>query len=200
MLCRTRLGLGFLVVTATGASAAEGMPNIGWTLSSSPTDPFVNAGAATTDTLDLYLWLFCSNDSSGVDRAQFGITPCGGTLEVIDFVPRAGVVENPVSFPCDVDLSLPGCPRGSFLAGHFPVIDPLGVFEICFAPTDLGTGVEESYACASPMVGEENAWIGYTTYTKPVPCSAWTLFFGNCFPPTLVEETSWGRVKALYSD
>jgi hypothetical protein len=191
---------GLVVITTGPTLASGGLPDFGWTLSASSTDPFVNNGPATKDTLDLYLWLFCSNDTSGVDGVELGVGPCTLGLQIIDFEPSQGVVENPVSYCGDVNLSLPGCPRGTHLAGRFTVLSDVPTFDVCIVPTAFGTGVSETYSCAAPTIGRAHATIGYTTQPKPTPCSQWLEFFDYCSPPTSVEVSSWGRLKSLYAD
>jgi hypothetical protein len=188
----------FIVPALVFATEAV-LPDFGWTISESATDPLDNFGPATTDTLTLYLWLYCTDSSTGgVSGATLWLN-YDPNLEVFPFEPQSGVVHSG-SLVWELDLSLPDCPPGSFLAGSFKV-RPLvgsGYFELCLQGDIAGSGPSTSYGCAAPNVPRDNATIGYGA--GYVPCIGYADFFDhNCFPAVPVIPNSWGRIKAHYS-
>jgi hypothetical protein len=195
VMCRQAIILGLVLSLFAPALAFGGFPQIGWTLSASPTDPLDNVGPVTTDTLAVYLWLWCSNpDVGGVTAAELSLN-CQPLVDIITFEPSQGVYNN--GSVCDLDLTLPDCPVGSFLAGHFLLQSLLGRFSLC-----IGQSQQEpsfSYRCNSAEP-EPVASIGYAAgFGKP--CILWFDFFnGNCFPAVSVEPTSWGGIKTYYFD
>jgi hypothetical protein len=167
---------------------------IGWTLSASDTDPLDNFGPATSDTLSLYLWLWCSRpDMEGVSTANFALGTPG--LTVHSFEASPGVTDLSPKSPGSFDLTFANCPPGSFLVGRLRVQNIAGSYEVClgseFQP-DSSTG------CASPSTAVENAFIGYGAGFSP-PCMTEPSFFdGFCEPAVSVADESWSRVKAWY--
>ena len=167
----------------------------GWTLSASPTDPLVNTGPATSDTLDLYLWMYCSEPvQSGVSAAKFSLefhpSLWVHTLELSPGVTNSGTV-------WDLDLQLSGCPPGAHRVAHYRIQDLDGIFWVCLGPNP-NTGENTSSGCASPNDPGENALMGYAAGLK-VPCSEHGIFFDNlCYPTVSVSAESWSKLKGRY--
>jgi hypothetical protein len=180
----------------TRAIGAIGLADFGGTLSSSSTDPFVNIGPASADTLALYLWFYCSRDTAGLSSAYLGCS-CNSTTMLVDFDARPGAVVDSVAIGCGYYLSFSDCPRGSFVVADMVYAPTIPGFDICIEYTPQGPS--QTFSCETPTVGEPQAWIGYTTRAKPEPCSENFVFFQLCTPVTPVTTSSWGRTKALYA-
>jgi hypothetical protein len=146
--------------------------------------------------LALYLWFYCSEDTSGISSASLGFN-CRSDLRIIGFEPRGGVAVDSATVPCNFHLSFEGCPRGSFVVADILWLPDAPAFDLCFAPPPIGA--DETFACDTPTVAEPSAWIGYTTRAKPEPCNHNLEFFDQCVPTVAVTPNSWGRIKALYS-
>ena len=190
---RLALVLGVLFVGVVRASAGDSV--VGWTLSESATDPFVNVGTATPDTSLIYLWLYCTQDTSGVAAAELGVA-AGGSQFFVGFVPADSTITNSSSEPDEVDLSFSNCPRGALLVGHFLLWNPGNLaFDLCITPNSTEFA---SYGCDAPSVPQEIAYIGYSTFK--VPCFNDEDFYEGCQPPLSVDTSSWGAVKARYTD
>ena len=188
--------LGLVILVPHVAFADEMvLPDFGWTLSASNTDPFDNVGPAMSDTLTLYLWFYCSTPiTGGVSRSEFGFV-FNPNLDVYSFEPANGVVDSAASV-WDFDLTLPDCPRGSLLAGQVRLQNLAGSFVVCLGPGSEGN---LSYGCTYPTNPGENAFLGYAAGLK-LPCAnGFDFFDGNCFPEVSVAPYSWGRIKALYT-
>jgi hypothetical protein len=90
----------------------------GWTISSSPTDPFENRAAAPLGTGQLYLWYYCTNELRGLASAEFDL---GGTMTVLNFTPMNGFIN--AGDATHLLLSAAGCPYGPVVAGAIQVSD-----------------------------------------------------------------------------
>jgi hypothetical protein len=115
---------------------------------------------------------------------------------MVAFEPRPGVALDSISVFCEFHLSFEDCPRGSFVVADMLWAPSAPRFDICFAQP---LGPDQTYTCDTPTVGEQSAWIGYTTQPKPEPCNHNLEFFEQCVPAVAVTPNSWGRIKALYS-
>jgi hypothetical protein len=188
------LALGLLLFAPLGSASAQ--VHFGWTLSASPTDPFVNAGPEAA-TIALYLWFYCSEDSSGLHSTDLAFN-CSSVLRIVEFEPRPGVVIESSSPPCGVTLSFTGCPRGSFVVADMVWETVFPSVEICIVPTPQGP--DQTFGCDAPTIGGPHAWIGYTTMAKPEPCMNLPTFFDQCESAVSVTTSSWGRIKALYGN
>jgi hypothetical protein len=81
--------LAALVVPDATAGAGETRPFIGWSLSTSDQDPFVNTAAPVVGEDSLYIWFACTADTLTVWRdrmtaAQFDIV---GNLDGVEALP-----------------------------------------------------------------------------------------------------------------
>ena len=180
----------------------SGVPehNYGWTLSDSSTDPFSVEGAASADTLTLYLWLYCAKPGTGgVATAKFGFYT-SGALQYAQFTPEPGVV-NSATGSTVFDLALPGCPTGAFLVGELRLSVVEDVYFVCLEPHEpVGDFVTVGCTLTDP---EGNAFLGYNA-GGPKGCSNDPdFFFGGifgepCEPTTSVSSSTWGTVKASY--
>ncbi len=94
----------------------------GWTISSSPTDPFQNQADAPAGIGQLYLWLACTRYVEGVASAEFDV---GGTIAVYSFTPASGFIN--IGDATHLLLGIDGCPTGPVVAGTFQVHDPIAV-------------------------------------------------------------------------
>ncbi len=196
-LCSLILGLIAVALAPPGAVSGE-LSLIGWTLSDSPTDPLAVIGPAAADTVDLYLWLYCAEAvTGGVLSSNFFLDVDPRLIEVLEFVPEPGVTDSE-EFLYVFDLTLEGCPRGSFLAGRLRVAFHEPAYCIRMGPGEP-TGPASSYGCADPETPVGVAFLGYTTLI-PEWCSNDPNFFlwDFCIPPVSTDPFSWGRIKARY--
>lgn len=202
-MCRSALVLTLALLVLTSGSAWAGiLASSGWTISASDTDPFDTLGAASADSANLYLWLFCASDTtSGASRLRVALS-VGGSF--VSFTPSAGVAlsSGAPSFPETgaLDITLPGCPTGPFLAGTIRLKPSGPSYSICFlGSAESGWGM---YPCSTPTVVQDIASIGYAAAESPcVSDLPW--FMGgdpSCPPAVSVEQTSWGSIKAFYVD
>jgi hypothetical protein len=195
MLGRALVLLFVLVLLAPDLAFPSGYPLAGWTLSRSSTDPLDNIGPATTDTLTVYLWLYCTLDIlGGVSGAKFSIF---GGVDVFSFEPSPGVSNSGTIH--DLDLTLSGCPPGSFLAGEFLLkgIHGASIWDVCLGP---GKDQPDNLTWGCDMLNDptDNATIGYSAGQYVLPCAIDETFFDMCEPPIPVSSLSWGRMKSLY--
>jgi hypothetical protein len=128
----------------------------------------------------------------GVSHAKFWLD-YDPLVDVHRFEPSPGVV-NSGALVWELDLALPGCPPGSFLAGHFVVQGHVDQFRLCLgAPPD-----NIAYGCAFPNDPGPNALMGYAAgFSKPC-VTDFAFFDGNCIPTVSIESLSWGELKARF--
>jgi hypothetical protein len=142
----------------------------GWTVSSSPADPFANSGVPVGGGIPLYLWFLCDVRGGGIERAQFGLSTAGA-LTVTDFVPLNGFVNR--GDVLDLDLEGTPCVPSSTVAGIIVVNDQGG--SICLTESSA-TGVDASRGCGVSEF-EANSSVGYSSLGPP-PCAD---DFRGCF-------------------
>lgn len=142
----------------------------GWTISSSPANPFANSGAPAGGPVPLYLWFLCDGPGGGIDRAQFGLSTAGD-LTVTDFVPLNGFVNG--GDVLDLDLEGVPCAPSRTVAGIIVVSDQGG--SVCLTES-FATGLDASRGCGVSGF-EANSSIGYSSLGPP-PCAD---DFAGCF-------------------
>jgi hypothetical protein len=172
-----------LLVAAAPSFAAN---QYGWTISSSPSDPFVNTGPVTGAPLSLYLWLACS-DNGGMSAAEFDLqTPPGvfnfGFTVLGSFLNAGGATH--------LLLAVGGCPTGPVPAGLWNVFNTTpGSYCLVNGPGGGNRGTVDCDPVAPQL------WpIGVVGYGAGGPPSCVELL---C-PIVSVESSSWGSVKSLY--
>jgi hypothetical protein len=190
--------LGIVLFGGTVDALAVGGASVGWTLSSSSTDPFENVGSATSDALTLYLWLYCARpETEGVQSAHVWIE---GVMDVFSFVGQPGVAHTS-AFPGDLEFTLPACPSGSMLVGELKVRNLAGNFEVCLGPRGTlppGYGV---LSCDDPSTPLTVDSVGYSTSSIDPCVTDWGFFFLNgCNPLVSVDIESWAETKSLYME
>jgi hypothetical protein len=166
-----------MLVMAPAAMAAN---RYGWTISSSPIDPFVNTGLPTGGILNLYLWLQCAPDG-GAAAFEAGISgPAGAVLafNVLNGFLNAGNATNLL-------LATP-CNSGPVTAGSWLCLSLPG--EFCLVPSTGGKNV--SVDCVV-FAEHNNGSIGFGNSGAPALCA-------ETLCATAVEESSWGEIKGLY--
>jgi hypothetical protein len=115
------------------APAAVAQNRYGWTISSSPVDPFVNTGLPTGGVLNPHLWLVCAPEG-GAAAFEAGISgPAGSVLafNVMNGLLNAGTATN--------NLLATLCNAGPVVAGFWLCLSVPG--EFCLVPCVNGKNV-----------------------------------------------------------
>jgi hypothetical protein len=118
-----------VAVVSLGLVWSQSYAGAEFSISASPTDPFVNTSAATDSLRHLYLWATCIDD--GISAFEGDVT---GSLNVAGFWEENGVIN--IGSGSELLLAVPGCPFGSevnFLLGSFLVWDSGG--SLCLGPS-----------------------------------------------------------------
>lgn len=127
-----------VLAVADPAVGQGGLNPYGWTLSSSDSDPYENAGPLPVGApFTLYLWLACSTE--GWSFAEMRIESRIPPLLMLGIVPRPGIViVGDTIFP-DVRLAVGGCPTGPMLVAELLcILFAPGHGEICIVPSSAG--------------------------------------------------------------
>lgn len=196
-LLRTAIVLASILATPTFVHAG---PTLGWTISASPTDPFVHWDSPVTGPgpVTLYLWYACNITGTGLAATEMGV---GGTLVPQTFTPLNGFVS--AGTPSEILIAVGGCPSPPVLAGAWTVTDPGGGGTLFVVPSSNNRVV--TVACGG--IGYSPDWIGFAS-DGSTPASRTSCDVDICCllppgsPPTGVdgdvEGFSWGHVKARY--
>ena len=188
--------LPILIMAATFGTApteAEGWPTTQWSIKS---DEIFECGQFAGWQSDpwlgervLYLKAFTNLISHG--RAQFDL---GGTLEIIDFVPRPEWVNHGTATSLLLERAPCGPVVGCETVGELIVRDIKGAGgTLCFENSSQ-TGLLCAQDCTFQDVWFSISYLGFSS-NGSLPCSG----YGNEFCKTLANEPiSWGSVKALY--
>lgn len=167
-------------------AAADSFAAYGWTVSSSPDDPFHTEGDLPTSTLSL--WLQCSA-GSGIAAAQFELVAPPGTT-VVSFAPRSGFLNGGTAR--QLQLAVGGCPYGPVLAGIW-TLSGATPGSYCLAATHP-SGMILTVDCDSADPGlHDGAQVGYGAGAPPA-CDERGLLCHT----TAVSPRTWGGVKASY--
>jgi hypothetical protein len=178
-----------LVPVAPPVASAE---TYGWTISSSSTDPLVNADVAFPGNGRVYLWFYCS-PGGGMAAAEFDLQ-FPGTEE--DNILGTTLYNNFLN-AADGDqllLAVPFCPVGPVLALRWATtdLDLLASGQFCLVPSQVnGIAVVVDCSQTSPQQWPFNQ-IGYTWGGATPSCPQGS----GCIVP--VDATSWGSIKSLY--
>jgi len=108
--CQSSAGVDPCLVTSTS--------DYGWTISSSLTDPYENAGELGGPFATLYLWVVCA----GIDALSAAGIALHGDLQVLAFTPHNGFLN--AGTADELLLAVGGCPYGPLVAGEILVADP----------------------------------------------------------------------------
>lgn len=157
-----------------------------WTLSSSNSDPLLNAGPISGPPFPLFLWLRCAVPG-GMAAAVFDLaTPAG--ISNFGFTPMNGFLN--AGGASNLLLAVGGCPQGPVVAGSWTL----------FGSTAGGICLVNSAADG----------IRVTVDCDPINPQAWPIYaigygygtVASCVEPSCVvfavEPTTWGRTKTLY--
>jgi hypothetical protein len=190
-LVATAVALFLLSGITPGDARAQG---IGWTISASSTDPFVNTGTpGGPGTLtQLYLWYACNTTPPSGPGVGISAMECAMSESPIAAPTMNGFsLLNPVSLP-DILLVVGGCPAPPVSSAVLLYVnDGLGL-EVHLEPS-LANGLNLTVDCGGNTW--PNQFIGYSEVGPPVQN-----FVGEMcgFGTVSVEEQSWGRMKGLY--
>ncbi len=157
----------------------------GWTISSSASDPLVNAGPTSPAPVTLFLWLYCAGPD-GMSAAEFNLSVPAGVLN-FGFNVQNGFLN--AGGAGNLLLAVGGCPTGPVVAGSWTLFGSTPG-DICIVPS--GGGVRATVDCNTSVPG---VWpleaIGYGYGTTGLSCRE-----DLCV--VSVEPSSWGSVKSLY--
>lgn len=180
------------VLTVASSAFAQG---IGWTISESLTDPFVNTGpAGAPGTLStLYLHYAC-NTTPPAGPGQ-GMTAMEADLSLAPIAPL-GVMNgflNAGTANEKLLLVIGGCPAAPLLAGSLLYINTGLGLDVCLQAS-ADNGFNLTVDCDGN--GWDNAVVGYNSTGNP-PCQNWV---DTQCPDgsTSVENDTWGGIKSLY--
>ena len=158
--CIVALALAAVGGTTTSADAD---PAYRWTLSTSTTDPYVNAGPESPFTLTLYLW-FVSPTSDGMAAAEFALSMPPAVTPLLfttynGFLNSGGVTE--------LRLSVGLCPPGPVIAGSW-LLSSAGLGRYCLVESSDGQ------LDTSDCVGPQRWPVEVTCYRAGAPPS-WSI-------------------------
>lgn len=180
----------FVLLVASAPALAQ--QEYGWTISSSATDPLVNAGPLLPGVpFQLYLWLYCSSPD-GMAAAAFDVaTPAGITNS--GFFPLNGFLAAGDAY--ELLLAVPGCPSGPVVAGYWDFLDPSGTNAGSFCMVNSSSGYGNvTYDCEPPVPQDwPNDIRGYA-YGIPLQSCDDPL----CTGPIANDPLTWGSLKNLY--
>jgi len=174
-----------LLVLASKAQAQL----VGWTISSSSQDPFVNSGPAEAPgTLTtLYLWYFCGHlpPPGGIAtmEADLSVAPLA-PISVMNGFLNVGASNEQLL------LVVGGCPDALLVAGSLLFLEAGAGLDVCLVPS-AANGFNLTFDCSEN--GWFNTYVGYSS-AGSLPCATPCL----CSCPLSVESRSWSAAKALY--
>jgi hypothetical protein len=116
--CHTRLDVADQCDLGIGRRDDDPPLVYGFSISRSPSDPFVNRGPYEETTV-LYLWYVCTRED-GLSGAEFSFT---GTMTPLEFTPLNGFMN--AGTDADLILSATGCPSGPVVVGEILVRDAI---------------------------------------------------------------------------
>lgn len=184
-----------LVVLLTAPAAMARGPWFGWTISNSTTNPLSNTGpigaGPSSFAGNLYLWMYCSNNTTGMAAFECDIATTPSNLAPTGFTGLNTVLN--AGGPTNLLLAVGGCKMGPFLAGVFSV-GPDALIP------DIGVCIVKSAANNRAIVvecGQTPIQIVSIGFQKSGPAACADLNIADC-TPTAVERTSWGQIKGLY--
>ncbi len=168
-----------------------------WTISSSDTDPDVNTGPDPAPGLfHLYLWnRGCAGaDGPGMSAAEFEVNVTGAA--VLAYVTMNGALN--AGAGNGLLLAIGGCPVG-----------PLPMIDILLSPSGAGMAAGLGYSVANGIAGTVDCqtpvpslheWPSQTRFVGFASAGYGGVRqdHGNGCTADLVEDTSWGSLKALY--
>jgi hypothetical protein len=183
-----------LLLALTGLATPQGAAaqGIGWTISASATDPFVNTGTpGMPGTLTtLHIWYACNTTPPA--GPGVGMTAMECDLTGAPFSPLM-VMNGFIGSSLDkILLGVGGCPMAPVPAASLLYLNTGAGLDIHFIPSP-DNGYNRTVDCGG------NAWpnqcVGYNEIGPPVQN-----FVGEMcgFGTVSVERESWGGVKALY--
>jgi hypothetical protein len=160
----------------------------GWTISSSPTDPFANSMAPTGAVATAYLWLACCQLPAGLQQgmaaAEFTLQATGpvvlATTPANNFLNAGGAT--------NLLLAVGGCPCGPVVAANVLILALPGSICIVESPT----GTKGTVDCQPDPALWGMDWIGLDLGGGP--CGKGQI----CQKPVSVESASWGQIKGIY--
>jgi hypothetical protein len=180
--------------TYAHAGGGYGYDSYEWTISASPTNPFINLGVPpASQPFALYLWMTCTqNLYQEWYGAEMRIEDQATNVTLSSFTPRNGITSIG-TFP-DILVIESGCPLGPFLVGAIECVSTgLASGQLCIVRSqqnDLRATVDCSL---DPVL-----WPMKTTgfgFGAAATCVDPDVF---CDKPSALEAGSWGRTKASY--
>jgi hypothetical protein len=189
----TVLAVVLSVFAVAGNAFADGPP-YGWSISASPTDPFLNQTNFVAGVYTAYLWFACSapvpGGPGGMAAAEFGLCSSQGANVILAFTPMNGYLN--AGTATNLLLAVGGCPTGPMNAGSILMLNNApGQLLLC--PAVNGNMVTVDCSGTPQTWGIE--WIGLDMGTGDDPRGEGEV---TCTKPVSVEESSWGTIKSLY--
>jgi len=169
------------------APTAHGQ-GVGWTISSSSQDPFVNSGppGAPGTLTTLYLWYACNENPLGITamEADLSVVPLAPLSTMNGFLNAGESNEHLL-------LVRSGChPALPVAAGSLLFLEAGAGLDVCLVPS-AANGFNLTVDCGAN--DWDNDYVGYSSTGSP-PCATPCL----CTCPLSVESRSWSATKALY--
>ncbi len=182
----TAISILSVLVLASSAMAQE--PVYGFSISTSDTDPYMNAADAPFGFGNLFLWFACSDHVDGISAAEFSIE---GTIPVFGFEAQNGW--NNFGNNTMPQLGVGGCPTGPVVAATILVNDAVG------GVIDLGPAASGGLFATScdPVVAYLLFYVGFASDGSEPPSNAPNPGM-LCETIVSVEDGSWGSIKGLY--
>ena len=180
-------------VLMASSAFAESEPYT-WTISGDSTNPFANTGSFLPGLQTLYVWLACCNLPDplmdGMSAAEFGLFSTNPANVILAMTPMNGFLN--AGSPTEPLLAVGGCPCGPVAAASMLVLSN-APGQICFRASSA-TGTKGTVDCEPNPSLYAMAWIGFSD-DGAAPCTKGVICKED---PTSVEDSSFGKVKALY--
>ena len=183
--------LSVLTVTSSGLAQGDGTFSVGWTLSASAVDPFLNTGTpgAPGTVTTLYLWYQCNitppnplGPGMNAMETDLSLAPLAAMTTMNGFL-------NAGPSPTQILLVVSGCVNGNLVAGSIPYLNTGAGLNVCLVPS-AENGWNLTVDCNG--WGWDNGVVGYSEIGEPCATA------GFCGTGISVENETWGGIKSLY--
>lgn len=180
--------LAMLAALTTSSAFAQG---IGWALSASDTDPYMNTAPPGAPGTLTTLWLHYECNLTPPAGPGVGMTAMEADLSVTPLAPIAvlnGFLNAGTSNE-KLLLVVGGCPPAPVVAGSLLFLNDGQGFSVCLVPS-ADNGFNLTVDCGG--TGWDNGVWGFSSTTAP-PCH-----IDNCSFVDSVRDDTWGGIKTLY--
>lgn len=185
--------LSLVLVSSLGAMPAAAEPAgvlpgcYFWTLSYSPTDPFVDQAAPAPGPRSLYLWFMSAVYPDGMSAAEFTFR---SDMPLLGFSAINGFQN--LADPGHPLLAVGGCPLGPVLAGIFTVLEDADGGSACLGDPSGGTGPVLVVDCDVITPHTLPGSIRGCSSDGSAPCEV------DAACTVATQPATWGRTKAGY--